>query len=481
MGYNFDMDPIKKNRYFLFTLLIISVAPLFLPCGIGKPYQNGEIIDPIICKNNPEQSYALYLPHSYSRTKNKKWPLILAFDPAARGSIPLKHFKESSDLYGYIIVCSNNSRNGPLQPTVDAMKTVWLDVLGRFNIDKNRVIATGFSGGSRVSTLLSRVIKNPVKGIIGCGAGLSHLIKPEQIKPSLYYGLVGFADFNYLEMNELDTVFDQLKVTHYMRYYNGDHQWPPGLLCTEAVEWMEIHVMKQGVTEKNIPLINSLFKKKLAQIQGIEKKGDLYFAVREYESMVETFGDFKDVSEIRDTIIQLKKHKTFKTFLKAENKRFKREKDFKHQSNRAFFRIKKRPVNEINIPRILREIGLYHMEKEIKKDNIYERGLALRSFFDLGFKSMEAGDNFYKKKDYDRAILYYKIGIKAGKKYYYYPWILYNLACAHSLNSSKKNALKYLKMAVQSGYKNLAHMKRDKDLDPIREEPEFKKILSLIE
>ena len=112
---------------------------------------------------------------------------------------------------------------------------------------------------------------------------------------------------------------------------------------------------------------------------------------------------------------------------------------------------------------------------------MYKRGFALRSLFDLGYKSMEAGDSFFKKKDYNRAILYYKIGIKSGKRFYFYPWILYNTACAYSLNNSKKNGLKYLKMAVLSGYKNMAHIKKDKDLDPIREEPEFKKILSMIE
>src|SRR5262245_57020288 len=87
--------------------------------------QPGIISNKVVCKNNPEQSYALYLPSTYSTSR--KWPLIAAFDPGARGNVPVEQFKDASERYGYIVCGSNNSRNGPLQPSSEAAKAMLED------------------------------------------------------------------------------------------------------------------------------------------------------------------------------------------------------------------------------------------------------------------------------------------------------------------------------------------------------------------
>jgi hypothetical protein len=58
---------------------------------------------------DPSYSYALYLPSTYSPAK--RWPLLLAFDPFARGEVSVKMFHEAAEKYGLIVVGSNNSRN----------------------------------------------------------------------------------------------------------------------------------------------------------------------------------------------------------------------------------------------------------------------------------------------------------------------------------------------------------------------------------
>ena len=91
--------------------------------------QAGIISKKVVCKSNPEQSYAVYLPSTYSASR--KWPLIAAFDPAARGNVPVEQFKDAAERYGYIVCGSNNSRNGPLQPSAEAAKAMlaWSPVL----------------------------------------------------------------------------------------------------------------------------------------------------------------------------------------------------------------------------------------------------------------------------------------------------------------------------------------------------------------
>jgi hypothetical protein len=56
------------------------------------------------------QSYALYLPSTYQ--PGRRWPVLFVFDPGARGANGVQHFQAAAEQFGYIVACSNNSRNG---------------------------------------------------------------------------------------------------------------------------------------------------------------------------------------------------------------------------------------------------------------------------------------------------------------------------------------------------------------------------------
>src|SRR5690348_17102495 len=71
----------------------------------------GQLVERIVALNDASQSYALYLPSNY--TPDRKWPILYAFDPGAHGRAPVERFKEAAEKYGWIVVGSNNSRNGP--------------------------------------------------------------------------------------------------------------------------------------------------------------------------------------------------------------------------------------------------------------------------------------------------------------------------------------------------------------------------------
>lgn len=53
----------------------------------------------------------------------------------------------------------------------------------------------------------------------------------------------------------------------------------------------------------------------------------------------------------------------------------------------------------------------------------------------------------------------------------------YNLACSLALLGQEKQALTALKRAVRLGYDDFRHMKRDPDLKPLHQNPEFLKLL----
>lgn len=56
----------------------------------------------------------------------------------------------------------------------------------------------------------------------------------------------------------------------------------------------------------------------------------------------------------------------------------------------------------------------------------------------------------------------------------------YNTACGYSLQNQKEKALNFLRISVENGNTNDAHMNRDTDLDNIRNEKAFTEILNLV-
>ena len=67
---------------------------------------------------------------------------------------------------------------------------------------------------------------------------------------------------------------------------------------------------------------------------------------------------------------------------------------------------------------------------------------------------------------------------------------LYDFGCIYSVASSKiadkkaeysDQAMAHLRKAIKAGYKDAAHMKKDADLDPLRDRDDFKKLLAELE
>jgi len=93
----------------------------------------GKLIERVVTAANPEQSYALYLPSNYS--PDRSWPVVFAFDPGAQGKIPVDQMKDAAERYGYIVLGSNNSRNGPWKPESEAADAMLQDAQKRFAVD----------------------------------------------------------------------------------------------------------------------------------------------------------------------------------------------------------------------------------------------------------------------------------------------------------------------------------------------------------
>src|SRR5262249_22954449 len=218
-----------------------------------SPIKQGEIIEQLICKDDPDQSYALYLPTNY--TPDRVWPMLYAFDPGARGKVPIERFKAAAEQYGWIVAGSNNSRNGSIAKSMEAARAMWKDTHQRFAIAERQTYLTGFSGGARVAIYLASVCHDCVAGVIACGAGFPAELKPSAESHFVIFGTAGIDDFNFQEIRNLREAMTRAGVISHIQMFGGRHEWPPPALAREAIEWLILQAIRSRAHPRDDVLI----------------------------------------------------------------------------------------------------------------------------------------------------------------------------------------------------------------------------------
>ncbi|WP_089357334.1 hypothetical protein [Ekhidna lutea] len=199
----------------------------------------GIVTDSIICKHDKSQTYAVYLPSNY--TEDKKWPIVYFFEPAARGKVPVQLYAEVAEELGYILACTNNSRNGSYDNSFKAADAIFVDTESRFSIDNSRIILSGFSGGSRLALSIA-VITKAAYGVIGVGAAqptVPHYMVLDR-KNFKYAGLVGARDMNYLEHKTFQSLLNALSMDNLLLVSNLKHNWATPSDFRIALLWMQM-------------------------------------------------------------------------------------------------------------------------------------------------------------------------------------------------------------------------------------------------
>ena len=210
-------------------LLILALAATQAAPSI-KP---GGLVDGIACASDPSQTYALYLPSTY--TPDRQWPLLVVFDPRGRGAQAAAIFQEAAERLGWIVAGSNNTRSdGPWEPNRRAVAAMLPDLFGRLPVDTARVYAAGFSGGGGVAWALARE-SGQLAGIITVGM-------PEPGKESgtprvAWFGAAGRHDFNFLDAKA--TYARMTGVPRRVEFFDGGHQWFPSAMAARALDWFE--------------------------------------------------------------------------------------------------------------------------------------------------------------------------------------------------------------------------------------------------
>jgi pimeloyl-ACP methyl ester carboxylesterase len=236
-----------------------------------------QMTDSVRCSADPSQTYALYIPQ---RGLSQALPVVYCFDPHGSGILPVRKYKALADAYGFILVGSNNSRNGNDWATTE---TIWqnltADTRNRLKMDPRRVYTVGFSGGAKVASYVA--IQHPgISGVIAGGAGLPDGVSAGDFAFS-FTAIAGQGDMNLTELVALSDALDKTRTRHRLILFDGKHEWAAVNTMALAFAGLQFDAMRAGVIPKDIQTISAYIAGSKKRLKAYQLTSQLIKAAQE--------------------------------------------------------------------------------------------------------------------------------------------------------------------------------------------------------
>lgn len=437
----------------------------------AQQFGKERIIDTVFCDKDLSQSYALYLPSNY--TPDKHWPIIYIFEPAARGTLPLKIFKKAAEDLGYILVSSNNSKNGEWSIVFKAARAMKKDTEAKFSIDPNRIYTAGFSGGSRAAMAMGKSVFSARGIIANAGAYPSknqYLIKK---KDSIAYAaIVGNRDMNYLEHKQLARSFTNLQIDNLLIISNSTHQWASSGEVNLALQWMELktnNTLQSNRKKKILDNITIWGDSALNQPEFIYSLSLLQQLGNEYNiSFSKSLHELLDIKPVQ---------KQLKTQRKLEEKE---DQQLKYYMN-AFTSLYQTQLNStldsVHTKKWWRsEIDKLHKKERSEKEFVVLSALRMSNYIWASFA--EISFNYENKGNYDFALelneLWQYVEPQSA-------WAIYSQAKIYVKLGDKMVAVKALYRAQELGMTKKASLINEPVFQQLKDLEEYQALLTLLE
>jgi len=465
----------------LLTLTFCAVACACLSTGLqaqenaaAKPLTPGQISDGIQCAIDPAESYALYLPSKYTPTK--VWPILYAFDPLARGRVPVTLYKETAEKYGYIIAASNNSRNFHPEAAFAAAQAMWDDTHARLRLDQRRIYMMGFSGGARVATMLAiRCETCAVAGVISSGAGYD--FAPTHKTRFAYFGFVGDQDFNWAEVVQLRQEQDECCASYHLKVFPGEHQWAPPAIFDEAIQWLQLKAMQTGATPPDPSFIDQQFVRTQAEAAAAVQGKDAISEFEAYRSLASDFSPWRDVTEYQAKLATMKGSPGLKQALKKEHEAIAQQRALTQPISSKLSRAADADLDaQLDLRNAIVDEMKDLQSRAEPARNAETRLVLLRAFNDLSAQAIEAGQaELENNKRFPLAEFYFQLMQSVSPND---PWPALLLAETDAARGDRKRSCKHLREAIKRGLRNPDAIEKDVNLQILRSDPEFKQIVA---
>lgn len=480
------------------TLGLTAAALLGLLAGEARasasepPLPTGAVIERVACLHDAEQTYALYLPSHYR--PEGRWPILYAFDPMARGTVPTRLFSKAAERLGYIVAASNNSRNGPVAPIRAALEAVWKDTHDRLAIDPERVYTTGMSGGTLPALLLGLAAG---RGVVACAGAVDASQFPPGKPPFAWLGIAGDADFNFDLTKEIVEMLVERGTVARFATFEGGHGWPPEDLAARALDWLDVSAMRAGTRPADAALVEAAHQQGQARARDLVARSrqdgaaeELATLARELEGLMPVEALRQEAQRLRQTPEAERERKQTRTL--AERTRAQRMELTKLRlhleqaatprrlgltSETATLSDLSDTFEEQATARDRLDRRLAALTREIASADEPKRLVARRVMDGFYIETYYVGWEQRAESRYGAAEVDFDLCATMRPKN---PAPVYEKARTRALRGDRKKAFAELERAIGLGFSDLARLSVDPEWDALRERPEYKAIVEAL-
>ena len=430
---------------------------------VRDSFETGKVIDRVVCNNNASQSFALYLPKNYSKAAT--YAVIYFFDAHASGRLPLDKYFSLADEFNFILIGSNDSKNGMQSEALMNIAThLMQEVQKRFSINTSRQYVAGFSGGARVAGMAAMQTQG-IAGVIACSASIN--TNNQNNLPFCFVGIAGKEDFNMNELVTQNKQLDQSSTPHHLLFFNGKHEWCPLATMKDGFLFLETVAMRNKIIPVNTTLLNNFKSVEEKNAKQLQSANHLTEAANTYQKLIHYLVQLQDVKSYEQKLAFLQQNKSFQITRAKEDQLLAEENQLRQTYMSAFGK---------EIPWWKNEIG--KMNEEIKKNETNDRAFMLqRVLGSLSLASYMQANSSLNANQLEKAnyiLQIYCLVDPANSEAWYMS------AELHAKQNNTAATLKELQKAIDNNFKERDRMMNDPAFTTLANTPEFIELLNKI-
>jgi hypothetical protein len=423
----------KKRIGLLFTLLLLQS---------GVAFAQTDVILTIKCDADTTQFYSVCLPLNYSQSQ--KYPVLFMFDPAARGKFAAGLYQKAATDYGFIIIASNNSRNGPINESLNAANAVFTDAFKKYNIDNRHIYLTGFSGGARLATTIA-LQANGIAGIIACGASFGQPV-PKTKFDWTFAGIAGTQDFNYVEMQVAAQQLQATASVNSLQTFNGPHRWPPEDVFYSQLLWSYL-LHRKSTSDGLLPKYKALINELIAKSNSLISQANLY---HQYLAITPDAG-------YREKLKELEASKPYQIEAAQATQLTLKENAYQQKIAEAFQQVMAMSVTEMKSKGWWKG-ELASLNKMLLSHTVADSNYVARQKAFIIANAGESFGNYLSAKRYDTAAELLTVSEVFEPEN---PQVFYRHALLAAATKDEGNTIYYLEQAVKHGFANKGQMRNE--------------------
>jgi hypothetical protein len=241
---------------------------------------------------------------------------------------------------------------------------------------------------------------------------------------------------------------------------------------------MNLKAMQAGNLAADQAFIDRLMDKRRREADEAESRKDPIAELSAYRALISDFGGLRDVKDAAEKLTALQQSPALKAALKSERAQMSEQLKLEQEISQKIASVTDNSVADITALRLEVRQQLAALNDQAKHSkNEEKRLISGRVFSGVFVGAMEDGQQQLAARHFEKAEAYFDLMRQVSDD----PWPVLLLADTHAAAGNRKLAIKDLQEAVRRGLKDRAVIESDPQLQGLKSEPDFQKLLAGLE